>query len=159
MQAACSIYTNINGLSQLCSPKTRRTRSADEWLNERAPGTYLFVRVRDLCLFATKLEDGAADYFRNDWRYFGLIVAVAQFGRDAVDIFDQADTFEGPDDITRQVELIPFQTVESRTWEGVMVVVPAFAECQQANDPFVAALVRGFVVAFAKSVADRVDTP
>src|SRR5947199_166925 len=49
----------------------------------------------------------------------------------------QAQFFERPDSVPVDVNLVPFQTVTSRSRMRVVDIVPAFAECQQRNPPTV----------------------
>src|SRR5258708_1371638 len=86
-------------------------------------------------------------------------VAIAYFVRDAVDLFGQTHLFQSPDQIAREIELPPVQTVKGRTGEGVMIIGPALTKGQHTDDPFVMAAVIGLKLAFAKGMADRIDAP
>src|SRR5690349_8318214 len=68
-------------------------------------------------------------------------------------------TLQRPDEVAREVELPPVESVERRTREGVVIVVPALAKRQQADDPLIAAAVRRLEFSLTKRVTDRVDAP
>src|SRR5687767_6362181 len=46
-----------------------------------------------------------------------------------------------------------------RAWVGVVIVMPAFAAREDADQHVVAAVVRGLVIAVAPAMADRIDGP
>ena len=57
------------------------------------------------------------------------------------------------------VELPPGQPVAGGGGEGMVVVVPAFAQCQDTDYWVVAAVVMAFIGLTSPDVADRVDAP
>src|SRR5437763_1547772 len=77
--------------------------------------------------------------------------------RDPVDLASQAKPLESNDQVGRDVDLPPLQAVEGRAREGVVVVVPALPEGEDAHDPLVAAAVAGRERGPTERVADRVD--
>jgi hypothetical protein len=64
---------------------------------------------------------------------------------------------ERPDQVTREIKLPPVQTMKRGTWECVVIVMPALAETEQADNPFVVTLIVRLKFALAKGVADRID--
>ncbi len=85
--------------------------------------------------------------------------ACKHFWCDAVHVFDETDTLKRPDDVAGQVELPPVQAVKGRAWEGVMIVMPTLTKTEQANYPFVTALIARLELTFAEGMTDRIDTP
>src|SRR6266850_4293390 len=75
------------------------------------------------------------------------------------DVPDEAAFFQGTDCEPGEVELPPFEAVAGGGGEGVVVVVPAFAEGEDAEDRVVAAFIGGSVGAGSPDVADGVDAP
>ena len=71
----------------------------------------------------------------------------------------ESELLQDMDDDVAEIKLPPFQAVAGGDGEGVVVVVPAFAQGQDAEEPVVAALVVGVVGASAPEVADGVDAP
>ena len=71
----------------------------------------------------------------------------------------EADQGERADDVVAHVDLPPAQAVPGRGREGVVGVVPALAQRQDAEHDVVAALVVAPVGPQAPQVADRVDAP
>jgi len=57
-----------------------------------------------------------------------------------------------------EVDLTRFETVPRAAWETVMVVMPAFAQCHNSDQPIVAAVVGCVVVSFAPTVTYRVHS-
>src|SRR5215218_7141027 len=80
-------------------------------------------------------------------------------GRDADDLRREAELLEPRDHPAARIEprLEPAQPVERRARERVVVVVPALAERDQAQQPDVAALILRPEAPAAPEVADRVD--
>ena len=71
----------------------------------------------------------------------------------------QAQFFKRPDSVPVDVNLVPFQTVTSRSRMRVVVNVPAFAECQQRNPPTVGREVPGGKAPRSPGVRRRVHQP
>src|SRR4051812_42618607 len=78
---------------------------------------------------------------------------------DADDVPGEADLFHEPDGPVGHVDFPPAVTLTGDALIGVVVVVPAFVEGEDADPPEVAAVVSGFVVAVTPKVGGRVDEP
>ena len=88
----------------------------------------------------------------------------AQLGRNPVgwrspEVPGQAELRHEPDDQVAHVELPPFQAVARRGWEGVVVVVPSFAEPKHTKDHVVPAVIMTLERLGSPDVADGVDAP
>jgi hypothetical protein len=86
-----------------------------------------------------------------DWRFDCL--------GSADDVPDQAGLFQERENPVGDVQFPPPVAVVGDSWEGVMVVVPAFAPGEQADPPQVAAVIGCFVGAIAPDVRRRIDGP
>ena len=75
------------------------------------------------------------------------------------DVPDQVAFFQDFDGVPGEVDLPPLQAVAGAGWEGVVVVVPALAEGEEAEDGVVAGMIGGGVGPGAPDVADGVDGP
>ena len=71
----------------------------------------------------------------------------------------QAEELERLDDVPGGVDLVPLEAVPAGLLEGVVVVVPALAEGQDADDPVVHRDVARVPVLVAPHVAHRVHRP
>src|SRR5579883_186863 len=80
-------------------------------------------------------------------------------GAHALDARDEPHPLQQADREAGEVELPPAQAVEGAAREGVMVVVPAFAQRQQADQPLIAAAVPRAEGAAAEGMANRVHAP
>ena len=78
---------------------------------------------------------------------------------DKDDVLDDADFFKEPDGPGGGVGLFPAHPVTGGAGKGVVVVVPALAHGEDAEEEIVAALVRGVELAAAEGVADGVHGP
>src|SRR6266853_5301588 len=59
--------------------------------------------------------------------------------------------------VVSNVNLPPEEALTRRSHEVVMIVVPAFSECEQGEEPIVAAGISGFVAARTEEVRERID--
>ena len=48
-------------------------------------------------------------------------------------MFDEAEFFEYPDDITGKIELPPSKTMKSRAWKCMMIIMPTFTHGKNAD--------------------------
>src|SRR5687768_10392824 len=76
----------------------------------------------------------------------GMRVAFGRLISRSNDFGDEAEALEDADGEPGEVELPPAMAVGGGPLLGVVVVVPAFAVCEEADEPVVAAVVVGFVV-------------
>jgi hypothetical protein len=79
--------------------------------------------------------------------------------RDAANTADQTYALQSTNQISGQIDLVPLQAVEGRLRERMMVIVPPLAKAEQADEPFVAALVVGVEGPSTELVTDRVNRP
>ena len=77
--------------------------------------------------------------------------------RDATEVLDEANLFEGPDDPLRRVELPSLHAITVVVLELVVVVMVTLAEGEQSHGARVASAVGGRIRATANHVAERVD--
>ena len=86
----------------------------------------------------------------------GNVVAHKLRQIDFLDLPCQPQLLKHPDTVPVQVDLIPFQTVSRRGWMRMMVIVPAFSECQQRNPPTISREVTRGKAAGTPAVSRRV---
>ena len=75
------------------------------------------------------------------------------------DIFGPAEAFENADGDPVHIELIPFSAVSRRGRPHVVIIVPAFAERQDGDEPVVGREIAGVVRPFAVDMSERIDEP
>ena len=78
---------------------------------------------------------------------------------DKNNVLDQAHFFHEPDGPCGGVRLLPAHPVAGGAGEGVVVVVPAFAHGEDAEEEVIPALVGGVELATAESMTDRIHGP
>src|SRR5687767_6732843 len=74
--------------------------------------------------------------------------------RGQADVPGQADRLQQADREPAGVHLPPSQAVAGRSGKGVVVIVPALAQAQQAAEPVIARVVVRLVILPAEDVAD-----
>src|SRR5882762_6748698 len=80
-----------------------------------------------------------------------------QMHRHLAQVPDDAEPGENLQRVVGNVDLPPEETLARRGHEVMMVVVPAFAERQQGEQPVVLAGVTGFIAPRAEEVRERID--
>ncbi len=83
----------------------------------------------------------------------------ALFLRRDSQVTDEAQGLQEEQDVASKVHLVPAQANVGAVWEGVVVVVPAFAKAKNAEEGVVACHVGALVWPGADDVADAVDAP
>src|SRR5258706_7919163 len=76
---------------------------------------------------------------------------------DAAEFADDAEPREELQAVVGEIDLPPIKTLAGGGHEVVMIVVPAFAEGDQGEQPVVLAGVGGREAALAKDVGERID--
>jgi len=87
----------------------------------------------------------------------GEAVLGQQMGRDFAEIPDDAEPGHDLEGVISDVDFPPEEALAGGGHEVMMIVVPAFTEGEQGEEPIVAAGVGGFIAARAEKVGERVD--
>src|SRR5437870_13710772 len=77
--------------------------------------------------------------------------------RDFAQIPDDAEPGENLQGVVGDIDFPPIQALARRSHKETMVVVPAFAEGEQGEEPVVAAGVGGLVATRSKKDRERID--
>src|SRR4026207_1602209 len=75
------------------------------------------------------------------------------------DFPDETHRAEGPEEEPRRIELVPGKTMTRRSGVGVVIVVPALAECHERDPPQISGIVRRGETPAAPHVRGRVHQP
>ena len=98
----------------------------------------------------------------NDVVFWGLLSFERCFGgfwQLIDDMGGEAEDFHDTDDAVGEVEFPQSVSVSSHSLVGMMIVVPAFAEGEQADPPEVSRAVAGLVIAIAPDMSGGIDEP
>src|SRR5256885_2021136 len=87
----------------------------------------------------------------------GLLFGYEEVGGDFAEVPDEAEPGEGFEGVVSDVDFPPEEALAGAGHVMVMIVVPAFAEGHESEEPVVAAGVRGLVTARTEKMRERID--